>query len=65
MSGFLKAADKQDRGNLPLYGSVPFMAKVKPIINELKKSAVWKFSGWVRHKPEANINEYKTLSTQL
>lgn len=39
-SGFLKAADKQDRGNFPLYGSVPFIAKVKPIINEVKKSAV-------------------------
>lgn len=40
MSGFLKAADKQDRGNFPLPGSVPFMAKAEPIINELKKSAV-------------------------
>lgn len=40
MPGFLKAADKLDRGNFPLYGSVPFISKVEPIINELKKSAV-------------------------
>lgn len=33
----LKAANKQ---NFPLDGSVPFIAKVKPIINELTKSAV-------------------------